>query len=435
MKRSRTLISTLLIVMMFAGGLFANGLSLNSVGTRAMAMGGAFVGLSDDLTAIYWNPAGLVNVKGFSFEVFGTDIIPIGSYKWNNSLFGINIDADMNRNHYMSPNLFANYNMGDVSFGLGLYVPAGLGAEWNGADLVQLSNGVAQEWMSKIGVFNISPSIAFKASETFSIGIAANIYYGMFDMKRPTNLYDPTTGAPAGSVQYDESSTGLGYGVTIGALIKLHEKVTLGLTWRTKTNLTMSGTAKNPALGALGAPESDFDRDVAWPMWLAAGLAFKPADNLTITLDAQLSKWSTSSDQFVTKYQNAIWKAATEPTGDNIFELNWKDATQWRIGAEYYLTDNFALRAGYYNDPAPAPDETVTILFPSSTNDVATIGMGYKNESFFVNVGLEYLFGQPRKISDDLVDITNPALGFKNEQPGTHSLDVFAFGIGFGMNL
>src|SRR5436190_10916871 len=30
-----------------------------AVGSRALGMGGAFVGVADDSTAVYWNPAGL----------------------------------------------------------------------------------------------------------------------------------------------------------------------------------------------------------------------------------------------------------------------------------------------------------------------------------------------------------------------------------------
>jgi long-chain fatty acid transport protein len=33
--------------------------SFAAVGTRAAGMGGAFVGVADDASAIYWNPAGL----------------------------------------------------------------------------------------------------------------------------------------------------------------------------------------------------------------------------------------------------------------------------------------------------------------------------------------------------------------------------------------
>ncbi|MBT5448728.1 MAG: hypothetical protein HOK90_06005, partial [Gemmatimonadetes bacterium] len=33
------------------------------VGVRAMGMGGAFAGVADDFTAIYWNPAGLAQMS------------------------------------------------------------------------------------------------------------------------------------------------------------------------------------------------------------------------------------------------------------------------------------------------------------------------------------------------------------------------------------
>ena len=58
------------IVLVLASGLFANGLNLNGLGARAASMGGAFVGLADDFTAVFWNPAGLALMKrahtGFS---------------------------------------------------------------------------------------------------------------------------------------------------------------------------------------------------------------------------------------------------------------------------------------------------------------------------------------------------------------------------------
>ena len=33
------------------------------VGVRAMGMGGAFAGVADDFTAMYWNPAGLAQIN------------------------------------------------------------------------------------------------------------------------------------------------------------------------------------------------------------------------------------------------------------------------------------------------------------------------------------------------------------------------------------
>jgi hypothetical protein len=45
--------------------------SIESVGTRAQGMGGAFVGVADDASAVYWNPAGLAGGAYFSLVVDG----------------------------------------------------------------------------------------------------------------------------------------------------------------------------------------------------------------------------------------------------------------------------------------------------------------------------------------------------------------------------
>jgi len=80
------------------------------------------------------------------------------------------------------------YSMGKLAFGLGVFVPAGLGAEYNGADLIPISAGDL-EWMSKIGVIDIAPTIAYKINDMFSFGVTGNIFYGMFDNEETFNLY------------------------------------------------------------------------------------------------------------------------------------------------------------------------------------------------------------------------------------------------------
>jgi len=59
--------------------------SFDAAGTRAAGMGGAFVGVADDATAIYWNPAGLAAGSYFSLVLDGgngdvtPDLSPRGS--------------------------------------------------------------------------------------------------------------------------------------------------------------------------------------------------------------------------------------------------------------------------------------------------------------------------------------------------------------------
>ncbi len=46
------------------------GRAYSCVGARALGMGGAFIGVADDVTTVYWNPAGLINCK--TIEGHGT---------------------------------------------------------------------------------------------------------------------------------------------------------------------------------------------------------------------------------------------------------------------------------------------------------------------------------------------------------------------------
>lgn len=422
MRKVTQLFILLSFIFAMSSGVLANGLSLNSIGPRALGMGGAFVGLADDYSTIYWNPAGLYNLEGTYVGAFVTDVVPMGTYKID--AFGI--DTKTKTNHYFSPNIMGYWQClltDKLKIGLGAYVPAGLGAEWDGTDLAAFSGGKSLEWMSKIGVFNISPAVSFRATEKLTLGVAANVYYGMFDMKRPAALRDPM-GNIVGYAQYSESSTGLGYGVTVGALLRINESFSMGLSMRTKTNVTMSGNAENPGMAGAGyATKSDFDRDVAWPMWIAGGFAVKPTNKLTLTMDFQWSQWSASEETFTTKFKDAAWAAGAKMTGDDTFKLYWKDATQMRFGAEYRLLDMLALRGGFYIDPAPAPSETYNILFPSISYYGTTAGATLRFGGLNIDAGFEYLKGIERNIE----------IGqYADAVPGTHNMDIMAFSIGAG---
>ncbi len=312
------------------------------------------------------------------------------------------------------------------AFGLGIYVPAGLGAEWNPEDLYG-PGAAGKELMSQIGVISISPSVAYQITDKFSAGVAVNIYYGLFDMKQPA-------ASQLGVFQFSETSSGTGVGVTVGLKYDFSKAFSAGVSFRTSTKVAMSGDAtntmfpnipNNPPTMAPGPETSSFSRDVTWPMWIGGGVAYRPSDRLTLALDAQYSQWSTL-DKLVAEYDDPYWKAVMEGSGQNEFELKWKDAVQIRVGAEYMVSKSIALRLGYYNDPAPAPDETLNILFPSSSNNVVTGGFGYYGEKLSVEAGLEYLIGAERDIPFD------PANPDKYAMPGKHQMNVFAFSIGLG---
>ena len=328
---------TLALIILTGISLSANGLNLNGMGSKAIAMGGAFIGQADDYSAIFWNPAGLTQMKNAGFSLFVTDLIPSGSYTF--PMYGI--DAQTKSSMYPSGSIayFKPINE-KLLIGIAAYVPSGTGAKWNGEDLKVFSGNVAYEWQSMMAVVTISPVIAYKINDMFSLGATLNLNYGMMKIKRP------------GIGQYNEDLSGIAFGATIGALIKPSDRLGIGLTLRTPTKVKFSGDAEMAAASAYGlSTTSDAEREATWPLWLGLGISFKATDKLTLNADAQYTNWKQIDTIGIT-YDDAVWQSLKlhpqlGAAFNNDFVLNWKDAIQWRFGAEYAVSEKLALRAGY----------------------------------------------------------------------------------------
>jgi long-chain fatty acid transport protein len=141
------------------------------------------------------------------------------------------------------------------------------------------------------------------------------------------------------------------------------------------------------------------------------GIALKPADGLTIVADAVWTNWK-KLDTIPVEYSDANWQTFFGP--DSEFDLRWDDTWQFKIGAEYWISDSIALRAGYYSDPAPGPIATQNILIPSIDYSAITVGFGYKSSKLAIDFGFEYIMGDER-----VVALTEP-----DAMPGTHGNDI-----------
>ncbi len=405
--------SLLLVALTFSQiPLQANGLNLNGQGSKAIAMGGAFIGQADDFSAVFWNPAGLTQMKKTSFSLFGTALIPTGTYKF--ATYGI--DAKTVDKMYPSGSVGFFKPLSDkLVVGILAYVPAGSGAKWDGEQLKILSYNKALEWESLIAVITVSPAIAYKITDTLSLGATLNINYGTLNLKKPA-LFSPYKLA----VQYEEESTAVGFGATIGLLFKPTDKLGIGLNLRTPTKINFKGSATNGLAPILlkASDTSDIKREATWPMWIGGGISFKPIEKLTLNADLQYTNWEKIQKIDAT-YTDTAWQANLAK-GASI-DLRWENKIQYRVGLEYKLSDQFALRGGYYYDPAVGPDETLTILLPQFTYNVVTFGLGYQTEKISLDLAIEHLMGGDRTIDPTKFPspLTDPGM------PGVHGMQLW----------
>jgi long-chain fatty acid transport protein len=407
----------------------ANGLNLNSLGSRALSMGGAFVGLADDYSAIFWNPAGMAQFDKRILGFYGTDVIPSGTYLLQvpaqAGLLTV-VDAKTQSKHYLSGLLAYYQPINDyLVAGIGVYIPSGLGSAWDGNDFTGLSNGTAYEWESKIGLVTISPGVSYKINDMISVGAALNINYGMFSMKRwagNTDIPQPPYELDLG--QYEMNLKGWGFGVTAGVLVKANDMLSFGATIRTPNRVKFSGDASLSNVDLLGFKESSEAETrtphLTFPLWIAGGVAFRPLPGLTLTGDLQWTQWSTL-DQIELKFTDPYWNLFMMQSGENKMHLEWKDALQIRFGAEYMLRENLAIRGGYYYDPTPTPDKTMNFLLPSYTFNVFTLGLGYTLNGLVIDLGFEFLAGKGREV-EFAKWLLDPA--FANAQPGVYNMSI-----------
>ena len=383
----------LLALASFAG---ANGLNLNGLGTRAQSMGGAYVGLADDFSAVFWNPAGAAGFRQELFGFYGVDLIPRATYSQFSEMPGAGIDAKTPTQHYLGF-LGAYYRPigSKVVVGLGVSTPSGLGTKWDGEDFAALSGGTPFDWSSKVGVFSVTPLVAVKLGERLSVGATLNVNLGTFNLKMPGGSADLGEGTvPLG--QYEEQMTGWGFGATFGVMAKPVDKLSIGLTLRTPSTVSFKGSAQLSYLSLYELPDSsDLTRKITWPLWIAGGVSFRPVDRLLLSADVHWTQWS-KLDRITTEYLEEMWAPLMERSGADIRFLDWKNATQIRFGAEYTLNATTALRAGYYNDPAPGPDTTLSVLLPSHTYNAFSVGVGKTIGDLRLDFGLEYLSGNTR---------------------------------------
>ncbi len=378
----------------------ANGLSLNGLGTRAQGMGGAFVSIADDFSAVFWNPAGAAGFKQTTFGFFAGDLMPRTTYRIFPEVSDFpTVDAKTKISHYLS--FLAGYYkpVGDrIVLGLGIGTPSAQGVMWNGSDFAPISNGATYDWSSRVYRFSFSPMAAIKISDAISVGAALNIDYGNFSLKRwggIASVADPFEAVDLG--QYEEVMNGWGVGATFGVLVRPISRLSVGVTVRTPSTISFNGSASLSNLSLYGLPSSsDLKRKIMWPLGIAGGVSIRPTDRLLLSADVAWTQWS-KLEQIRTTFAEPAWA----PIGSNarpVWPLNWKDAIQVRIGSEYALNPTTALRAGYYRDSAPGKGISFDTLLPTFTSDVFTVGLGKTFGGLQLDFGLEYLAGRKREL-------------------------------------
>lgn len=452
----------LVLLLSLSTGLFAGGFALSGIGSRAISMGGAFRGMADDPSAVYWNPAGLAFIRNDQLSLGGSFIKPDSRWTNNIPLPGFAYNKELSAENKLSifPSLLGFYaDNPKTKFGLGIYVPYGLGATYDAYDIANtgfvmpdtLPNGTPipadyilttpsgmpkNEMSSSIAIVDIHPTMSHRLLDKLSFGLGFSLFYGMIDVTRLSpsdrfSLYGPDT--------FEMSSTGWGFGGNIGVLYKPIDKLSLGLTYKTPANIPLEGEAEvklwlnsyhnylvqlsasspNPvwAPGVHGG-KGDLEANLKLPAEAALGISCKVMPNWSVNLDYAYSMWSRLNRIEVTFLDDVAILDRKVENPKLVFD--WKDTSRVSLGSEYRLGRN-ALRAGFYYDQSPIPEETQNPTL-SDIGDKISCNIGYGHD--FGKLTLD-VNGQIIKFPERVIDTETD-----NNMRGTYNSSVMAANLG-----
>ncbi len=427
----------------------ASGLYVPTVGVRASAMGGAFVGLADDYSAVHYNPAGIYQIRGFQATASLQDAVLLASREGTLRFGGASgsaqpvvdaLEATSEVNHYFVPGVYIYMDAGSIAdkFGICAYTLADYGVEWDGDklydDIINRYNtlpddpagyrqvmGDPPDFESRVTGYVVSPVLAKRLSDKLSVGVTGHLLVASLDL-RDGGWFEISDEDSSKLYPYqtEEALTGTGYGATIGALYHVHPQISVGLTVRTPMTVTLEGDIEvdSPLAAAVSERQSE-DLDFTFPLWAAGGFAYRDFlfDGLTVTADVEWTQWSE-----VTGFTRNL-STALPVYVEVLTDLDWEDALGVHVGADYRLSRSTSIMFGYSSVEGLSTPETFDFVMPQQAHSTFSFGFQQRQDRWTLDLGLVYYIGDTVNVAyeprtgdysqgKNLHDVLVPSVGF-----------------------
>jgi len=214
-------------------------------------------------------------------------------------------------------------------------------------------------------------------------------------------------------ISSDMSGDGIGFGANMGLVYKPTECLSLGLSGKLPTTVALEGEAEiylwkpQPivASAAKVGGKSDITTDLTLPSDIGLGVSYKVKPNWVVNLDYTYTMWSAVEEVKVKMKSPANVLGTTE----SVVAFDWEDTNRISLGTEYLMCGN-ALRAGFFMDESPIPDETQTpTLSDINTKYSMNLGWGRSFGKFSVDANVQYIMFPEREIKPADQTTTNMA--------------------------
>jgi len=374
-------------LLLLVGGpsiVFAGAFRVFDQSASATGQSGAFTAQADDPSAVYFNPAGMTQLRGVQTSagllLLGGQTRFSGSSRGSTrGDFGSSVAVPPPSNFYVTANLKGTgvAVLQNVSAGIGVVSPFGVLYEYpkNGP----FATAVTRQALPLI---DIKPSLAYKLNDQLSIGVGADIYtFASFlgegqSVTRFNSSGGPGLPPPGTPIEINGSDTAAGFNMSLLYTPLRNEDgrplVNIGLVYRSQATLHLDGQ-----FVANGMRVSDASTTLVLPQIFTGGIAVWPirdtAHEWKLELDIDYTGWKS-----VRNLDVHLSTGATIP-----FPQKWRNAYTFMVGTEYKWLNPAVLRewevsarAGYWHSQTPIPDQSFLPTIPDADQHGISGGLG-----------------------------------------------------------
>lgn len=402
---------------------------------NASGLGNAYAGQAAGVKsagAIYFNPAALTQVKGWSV-VASTELIGVGTTFADSAStvpsagafqFPVPLGNDGGEagKWVPVPNAYVSGQVSDrIWLGAAFNVPFGLETNWDPAWV-----GRFHGTQSKVETYNVNPTIAVKLSDSVSVGGGVSYQHLKADLGQGVAIgslayvgtaqavaafppavqlaalgavvgqLGPSGRALEGSALISGDSNAWGWNA--GALVKLGEEAHVAVSYRSKIKHDLSGTVTFTGAPAFALPGSLAPIGTGLNARFASGPVTTTID-LPDTLSVAAA-WEKDKLELLADWTWTGWSsiptldiARADGSALSTVALTFQDTWRAGLGANYKVNDKWTLRLGTAYDKAPVQDEFRTPRLPDNNRVWTAAGFEWKlSQKATVDVGYAHLF-------------------------------------------
>ncbi len=388
-------------------------------GARQAGMGHAFIGLSDDVTAITSNPAGLSQLRTPEIVLDGLYTNYLYVEDWDDQYKNINHSYILNHLGFVLP-----INIGNKNLTLGLSYQN----QFNENMKSERERNMTEEGNTDVIIHNnniktniLSAALAYNLTSWLSLGFTANKWFS--SGKLITEL-DYFTWDFIWSYKVMPNYTGYNY--IAGVLLNfehINNGVPLKIGLKYNTAFVLENDQKSEVTSHVDQLEIDQQIKYEFPEFIGIGLSYRISDFFTVAADYEIRQFK---DKEVTQCGNS-W--SINSSGE-ISHIQWgegsynmvqsnADLNQFRIGAEYILTPAFALipiRLGFKSNPTIFADRVDSESTDQVKGNSYNAGSGIIFNKFSIDLSYERFSYSVKNhfSSSDNTNTYNIRLGFIN---------------------